>query len=548
LAAIGGLTALIALQTGLPARADELSDLRANQQLLEQRIDQLAKAQANEQQAAVLGGPVVAGAPSIAGSFPRSFLIPGTNTSIAFSGYIKFDAAEWFHGGGTSPGAGVAPAVLGLPNTAGAPLNLKGPAGTIFATPTFNAQAKSGAIFHDSAAESRFRIETRTPTDYGQVGTVVEFDFYGCTANANLCNNIDNGTFPQLPRLRLAYATVGGLFAGQGFIPINDLDSGPETLDFGGDAGRFGFARAPWIGYTWQLPYGTSFQLAAVTPSTSFYGPIGGLSNDAVAPQIAATYDSPGAGGFLYATNPNKTTMPDINLVFRNEQPWGHVQVGLVGQRLTLNDGAFLNQNFFGYGGGVSTSVKPDWFGWTKDNFGADFYMGPGLGHYADPSGASEPTTVNALATNFGLVGTGCNVLTGAGCYGNAAGTATGGVNAKNASLVRTSTFLQFGAEANYQHWWSPNLRSTVSAGFQTQEIPTSIVVTSGPDIVTNQFASNANALQYNKTLITAHINLIWSPVSFISTGFEFVWGHRLTLLGATGTEDVLDYAFKVKF
>ena len=71
LAAAGGLTAMIALQTGLPARADELSDLRANQQLLEQRIDQLAKAQANEQQAAVLGGPVVAGAPSIAGSFPQ---------------------------------------------------------------------------------------------------------------------------------------------------------------------------------------------------------------------------------------------------------------------------------------------------------------------------------------------------------------------------------------------------------------------------------------------------------------------------------------------
>ena len=48
LAAIGGLTATIALETGLPARADELSDLQANQQLLEQRTDQLAKAQQNE--------------------------------------------------------------------------------------------------------------------------------------------------------------------------------------------------------------------------------------------------------------------------------------------------------------------------------------------------------------------------------------------------------------------------------------------------------------------------------------------------------------------
>jgi len=54
--------------------------------------------------------------------------------------------------------------------------------------------------------------------------------------------------------------------------------------------------------------------------------------------------------------------------------------------------------------------------------------------------------------------------------------------------------------------------------------------------------------LQYNRTLITTHVNLIWSPVSFIDTGFEFVWGHRTTILGATGSEDVLDYAFKVKF
>src|SRR5208282_1487820 len=100
LAAIASLTAIIALQTGLPAaRADELQDLIANQQLLQQRIDQLAKAQANEQQAAVEGGPVVAGQPSLAGSFPRSFLIPGTNTSLSISGFIKLDMTDRIHGG-----------------------------------------------------------------------------------------------------------------------------------------------------------------------------------------------------------------------------------------------------------------------------------------------------------------------------------------------------------------------------------------------------------------------------------------------------------------
>ena len=44
-AAAGGLTAVIALLTGFPAAsADELADLRANQELLQRRIDQLAQA------------------------------------------------------------------------------------------------------------------------------------------------------------------------------------------------------------------------------------------------------------------------------------------------------------------------------------------------------------------------------------------------------------------------------------------------------------------------------------------------------------------------
>ncbi len=44
-AAIGGLTASMALLMGLPTvNADELADLRANQELLQRRIDQLAQA------------------------------------------------------------------------------------------------------------------------------------------------------------------------------------------------------------------------------------------------------------------------------------------------------------------------------------------------------------------------------------------------------------------------------------------------------------------------------------------------------------------------
>src|SRR5690242_12125978 len=98
LAAIGGLTATMALLTGLPAAtADELADLRANQELLQRRIDQLA------QGAVPRGGGVpgaygtepIPGQPIIGGSFPRSFLIPGTDTSIRVGGFVDETLDYW---------------------------------------------------------------------------------------------------------------------------------------------------------------------------------------------------------------------------------------------------------------------------------------------------------------------------------------------------------------------------------------------------------------------------------------------------------------------
>src|SRR5437879_9825310 len=106
-AAIGGLSAAIALLTGLPAvSADELADLRANQELLQKRIDQLSQAPPPAP------GPFVPGfgpesrptaAPVSTGSFPRSFLIPGTDTSLRIGGIASTDVSRWLHGAPQAP-------------------------------------------------------------------------------------------------------------------------------------------------------------------------------------------------------------------------------------------------------------------------------------------------------------------------------------------------------------------------------------------------------------------------------------------------------------
>src|SRR6266700_3218600 len=94
LAVSGGAISVVALLAGVPsAKADELADLRANQEVLQQRLDQLAQA-----------APAAPGAPIGVGTFPRSFLIPGTDTSLRVGGQAVGSVA-WFLKGHAVGGA-----------------------------------------------------------------------------------------------------------------------------------------------------------------------------------------------------------------------------------------------------------------------------------------------------------------------------------------------------------------------------------------------------------------------------------------------------------
>jgi hypothetical protein len=100
LSTIGAFTATIALLTGLPrTSADELEDLRArqaqlrdNQDLLQRRIDQLAQTAPKLMRA---GEPGPVGVPVNGGSFPRSFLVPGTDTSLRVGGFTDLTMDYW---------------------------------------------------------------------------------------------------------------------------------------------------------------------------------------------------------------------------------------------------------------------------------------------------------------------------------------------------------------------------------------------------------------------------------------------------------------------
>src|SRR5467141_3610099 len=276
-AAIGSLTATIALVTGLPsASADELADLRANQELLQRRVDQLAQA-----------GPATGpgpGGPVLSGSFPRSFVISGSEVSLRIGGqgvgsmiwYMKGQAV----GGGLGGQGGFNETYMdgqgGTGNLPSIPLN----------THTFSNTAAPVGFSHSRSSEwdfsgkqTRFYFDARTPSPYGEVKGYIEMDFSASNTNTILNNNagVTNG---YIPRFRQGYAAMGGLLMGQTQGTFVDNDADPELLDAGGVTGSQGRARLPQIRYTYPLPYGMSIAVAAENPNADFSGPFGAFATD----------------------------------------------------------------------------------------------------------------------------------------------------------------------------------------------------------------------------------------------------------------------------
>ncbi len=490
--ALGAFAAALAVGSFASARADELSDLQANVKILQKRVDQLSAAEARA------GGP---GPGSLAGSFPRSFLIPGTNTSLRVGGYVKFDAFWWLNGG---PANGNMQAPVGVENGQAllAPLDLHGQTlGGVTFTPANNgfAHSRGNGVVQFTGRESRMFVETRTPTAWGPAITHFEFDWLGC--NNLSCNNLDNVSNNYLPRLRLAYGTLGPVLAGQDWGVTNDLEAGPESIDFGGPLGEMGKVRIPQIRYTWKGAYGISAAADLEEPHTTAFTPVGQVESDSSVAFVDGV-------GTPLAVNPTKATWPVVGGYTQWNQPWGHLRLQAVLVPMDFQDGRFISREYLGYGGGFAGNVRPAWFGWVKDNITFQFEAGEGMGDWLNGFDHSS------LATNYTAPST----------------------SVAEAALIHVTTVTNWGGVVGYEHWWAPNIRSTAFYGIDHQDVPIDLV---GPVQA---------MLAINKDVEDAGVNLIWQPVSFVNTGIEYDWAQRTTVGGAKGSENILEYEFQVLF
>lgn len=227
----------IAVSGGLlaaaPARADAISDLKAQIDALQKKVEAMSAQQAQSAPANAVTG----------GATPGSFKLPGSNTSVKIGGYVKVDG-------------------IFNSRSAGGTADQELEAGSF---PLSGANEDKQLTLH--ARQTRLNIGTSTPSAMGEVKTFLEGDFFGASGNERVSNS--HGF-----RLRHAFGSIGGLLIGQTWSNYMILSTGPEVLDFGGPVGSI-FVRQAQV--RWTQPFsGGSWSVSLENPETAIGGTLFG--------------------------------------------------------------------------------------------------------------------------------------------------------------------------------------------------------------------------------------------------------------------------------
>ena len=258
-----------------------------------------------------------------AGTSPGSFILPGSGTSIEISGYVKADFIY----------------------------DLDESTGDVFVPESISTSGNDEARFRAHARQSRLRIKTSTPTDWGPLNTHLEGDFFGNGGNENFSNS---ASF----RLRHAYGSVGGLLAGQTWSNFMPIESYPNTIDFNGPAG-IPFIRQAQLRYT--TPFGENLTFSASIENSEFSG-------------------RNAAGNFSESTNlgiqAGVDKAPDVTAAVTYRDDWGMVKLAGLGRYLgSPND---QGDGEIGWGVNASGNAKL----WPGGTVRGQFTYGDGVGRY----------------------------------------------------------------------------------------------------------------------------------------------------------------------
>ena len=273
LALLGCVTALALFVA--PAAGGEIDDLKAQIKALMERLEAL-EAREKKMKADMMAAREAARKKAVAtGDFPGSWKMPGSNTSVSFSGYVKLDAIYDFD-------QDLGDSFFGY-DYGGSPSG-------ILLEGDDSGQRKASLHAH----QTRLRFDSLTPTKMGGLKTRIETDFYYGS------NRL---------RMRHAYASLGGVLAGQTWTTLMDENTYADTIDFEGPVGVVA-ARIPQLRYSQAMGKNLTMQVALEDPG---------------APTILM------AGG----STSSQDRIPNLVAALRLKTSWGAINVsGLLGQVL----------------------------------------------------------------------------------------------------------------------------------------------------------------------------------------------------------------------
>jgi outer membrane DcaP-like protein len=180
--------------------------------------------------------------------------------------------------------------------------------------------------------QSRLGVRSSTPTDFGDLKTIFEFELFG--------TGVDSGqtTF----RLRHAWGELGAFGAGQYWSPFTDPDAFPNSLEYWGPTGLAWF-RNVQVRWTPISDDKNTFMVALERPGAS--GDAGVYSDRIELQNIKPRFP-----------------LPDISAAYKSTQKWGYAR--LAGQLRRINwddvleDQFELSGNATGWGINASSNVN----------------------------------------------------------------------------------------------------------------------------------------------------------------------------------------------
>jgi hypothetical protein len=222
--------------------------------------------------------------------------------------------------------------------------------------------------FRAHARQTRLRIKTSTPTDWGPLKTLIETDFFGNGGNQAFSNSTSL-------RVRHAYASIGGLSAGQYWSNFMPIERYPSTLDFNGPAGLT-FIRQAQLRYT--MPIDDHLTLRVSAENSEFNGRDAG-----------GAFSETTGGGNSAGINAGIDQAPDFTAAVVYKDDWGLVKLAGLGRYLGSPEDSGSGE--VAYGVNVSGNTKLSEGGKSMGSF----TYGDGLGRYLI-NGFGQDAFVNA--------------------------------------------------------------------------------------------------------------------------------------------------------